>query len=221
MVLHAQIQAAAVCCKSQSIPLFGRHAVFRFDVVGDLGILPRTCAQREVALLTAPDIELMADQIRRDARQQIRRLFRVDNARLGAVIGQRCKQIVQRMDGRADAFGRLELHDEECARQFGAEVISDRDEPVEQLPDALKVIICVRKLHEALVVIVLRFFHHVFEDAAFAVERGVEHGAGDAARFADIIDGHVVISAALKEGNGCFRDFLFEFPGRILHFKHP
>lgn len=44
MVLHAQIQAAAVCCKSQSIPLFGRHAVFRFDVVGDLGILPRTCA---------------------------------------------------------------------------------------------------------------------------------------------------------------------------------
>ena len=136
-----------MCCKSQSIPLFGRHAVFRFDVVGDLGILPRTCAQREV--------------------------------------------------------------------------ISDRDEPVEQLPDALKVIVRVRKLHEAHVVIVLRFFHHVFEDAAFAVERGVEHGAGDAARFADIIDGHVVISAALKEGNGCFRDFLFEFPGRILHFKHP
>ena len=163
----------------------------------------------------------MADQIRRDARQQIRRLLRVDNARLGAVIGQRCKQIVQRMDGRADAFGRLELHDEQRAGQFRAEVVSDRDEPVEQLPDALKVIICVRKLHEAHVVIVLRFFHHVFEDAAFAVERGVEHGAGDAARFADIIDGHVVISAALKEGNGCFRDFLFEFPGRILHFKHP
>lgn len=67
MVLHAQIQAAAVCCKSQSIPLFGRHAVFRLDVVGDLCILPRTRAQREVALLTAPDIELMADQIRRDA----------------------------------------------------------------------------------------------------------------------------------------------------------
>ena len=80
MVLHAQIQAAAVCCKSQSIPLFGRHAVFRLDVVGDLCILPRTRAQREVALLTAPDIELMADQIRRDARQQIRRLLRVDNA---------------------------------------------------------------------------------------------------------------------------------------------
>ena len=76
MVLHAQIQAAAVCCKSQSIPLFGRHAVFRFDVVGDLGILPRTCAQREVALLTAPDVEFVADQIRRDARQQLRRLLR-------------------------------------------------------------------------------------------------------------------------------------------------
>lgn len=66
--------------QSQSIPLFGRHAVFRLDVVGDLCILPRTRAQREVALLTAPDIELMADQIRRDARQQIRRLLRVDNA---------------------------------------------------------------------------------------------------------------------------------------------
>ena len=41
MVLHAQIQAAAVCCKSQSIPLFGRHAILRLDVVGDLCILPR------------------------------------------------------------------------------------------------------------------------------------------------------------------------------------
>ena len=81
------------------------------------------------------------------------------------------------------------------------EVVSDRDEPVEQLPDALKVIICVRKLHEALVVIVLRFFHHVFEDAAFAVERGVKDGAGDTACLADVVDGHVVISVALKEGN--------------------
>ena len=31
--------------QSQSIPLFGRHAVFRLDVVGDLGILPCTRAQ--------------------------------------------------------------------------------------------------------------------------------------------------------------------------------
>ena len=125
------------------------------------------------------------------------------------------------MSTQEDGGVQIELHDEECARQFRAEVVSDRDEPVEQLPDALKVIICVRKLHEALVVIVLRFFHHVFEDAAFAVERGVKDGAGDTACLADVVDGHVVISVALKEGNGCFRDFLFEFPGRILHFKHP
>ena len=117
------------------------------------------------------------------------------------------------MDGCADALRGFELHDEERARQFRAEVISDCNEPVEQLPDAFKIVIRVRKFHKARIVVVLRLFHHVFQNAALAVERGVEHGAGNAARFADLIDRNIIVSVALKEGNGRFCDFLFELPG--------
>lgn len=163
--------------------------------------------------MAAPDIELVADQICRDARQQIRRLFRVDNARLGTVVGQRGKQIVQCVDGCADPLGGFELHDEQRARQFRAKVISDRNEPVEQLPDAFKIVIRVRKFHKARVVVVLRLLYHVFQNAALAVEDRVEYGAGDAARFADLIDRNIIVSVALKEGNGRFCDFLFELPG--------
>lgn len=66
--------------QSQCVALLGRHAILRLDVVGDLGVLPRACAQREVSFLAGPDVQLVADQIRCDARQQIRRLFGVDNA---------------------------------------------------------------------------------------------------------------------------------------------
>ena len=66
--------------QSQCVALLGRHAILRLDVVGDLGVLPRACAQREVSFLAGPDVQLVADQIRCDPRQQIRRLFGVDNA---------------------------------------------------------------------------------------------------------------------------------------------
>ena len=66
--------------QSQRVALLGRHAILRLNVVGDLGVLPRACAQREVSFLAGPDVQLVADQVRCDARQQIRRLFGVDNA---------------------------------------------------------------------------------------------------------------------------------------------
>ena len=117
----------------------------------------------------------------------------------------------------ADPLGGFELHDEQRARELGAEIIGDGNEAVKQLPDALEVIVCVRKFHKARIIVVLRFFHHVFQNAALAVERGVEHGAGDAAFLADLVYGHVVVSVALEQGDRGFRDFLFELSGRILH----
>ena len=117
----------------------------------------------------------------------------------------------------ADPLGGFELHDEQRARELGAEVVGDGNEAVKQLPDALEVIVCVRKFHKARIIVVLRLFHHVFQNAALAVERGVEHGAGDAAFLADLVYGHVVVSVALEQGDRGFRDFLFELSGRILH----
>ena len=78
-------------------------------MVRDFGVLPGALAQGEVAVLAAPDVQLVDYQVCRNMRQQLRRLLGLDYAGLGAVLGKRRKKIVQRVDkiGRASCRERV------------------------------------------------------------------------------------------------------------------
>ena len=125
-------------------------------MIGDLGILPRALAQREVAVLTAPDVQLVQNKIRRYARQKLRRLLGFDNAVFCAVFRERGEEIVQRMHRIAYALGRVKLHYKQSARELRAEIERNINEAVKKLPDALKVVFRIGKLAEALLVVLLR-----------------------------------------------------------------
>ena len=179
-------------------------------MVRDFGVLPGALAQREVAVLAAPDVQLVDYQVCRNMRQQLRRLLGLDYAGLGAVLGKRRKKIVQRVDGLAYALRRLKLHDEQCARQLRAEVERDRYEPVKQLPDALKVVLRVREFPEALLVVLLRLCDNVVQNTALALEHRIENRARNRYLLANLVDADVVVALGLEQLYRAFRNAFFE-----------
>ena len=190
-------------------------------MIGHLGILPGALTQGEVAVLAAPDVQLMDYQIRCDMRKQLRRLLGLYNAGTGAVLGKRGEEIVQRVDSVAYALGRIELHDEKRAGKLGAEVERDGDEAVEQLPDTLKIIFRVREFAEAFLVVLLRLCDDVVEDAALALEHRIKNRTRNVRRGAYLIDADIIIALGLEQPYGAFCNALLEPVCRILHEKHP
>ena len=202
--------AVFISKSSQRGALLGAHAVLGLYMVGDLGVLPRTFAQREIAVLAAPDVKLVDNEICCYAREKLRRLLGLDYPVFRAVFRKRGKQIVQRVQSIAYAIRRFELHDEQRARELGTEVERDAYEAVEQLPDALKIILGIGKAPEALLVVLLRLCYDIVEYAALALEHGVKNRARDVRGLTDLVYADAAVALVLKQLYGAFCNVLPE-----------
>lgn len=200
----------------QRCTLLRCHSVLRLDMVSNLGVLACPLSQRKIPVLAAPDIKLVNNKVSRNTRQELRRLLRLDYPVFSAVFCERGKQIVKCVYRIPYSLRRLKLHDKQPACQLRPKIESNEYKPFKQLPDALKIVLGVRKATKSLVIIFLRLRNDIIEYTPLSLEHRVKHRPRDICLLAYFIDTNAIVDFRLEQLNCAFCYVLLDFVRQIL-----